>query len=271
MSMSSVTAERPRAFVRVEGPQAADFLNRMVSNDMLALEVGDVCDALLLTAKGRVVATLRVMRRGPDDFLLLTEPGLGDVVRDQLLRARFAARCAIETEAHTSTLVLGEGAAPPPGAIAIPTADYGLPGWEVLDGGLEATIGPDELERMRIEAGTPLAGKDVDDRVLPAEAGLTERAVSFTKGCYPGQEPIARLHYRGHANRALRVLHIDSGEPPEADAEIVYEGRAVGRVTSATRANGGVVALGYVRSEVPEDALLGVNGAAARMRAPTRP
>ena len=269
--MPIVTAERPRDFVRVEGPQAADYLNRMVSNDVLALEEGDACDALLLTAKGRVIAVLRVLRRGPEDFLLMTEPGLGDVVRSELLRTRFAARCAIESEEHTATVVLGAGATPPPAAVAIPTADYGVPGWEVLDVDLEPTAGPDELERLRIEAGTPLAGRDLDERVLPAEAGLTDRAVSFSKGCYPGQEPVARLHYRGHANRALRVLQIESTELPERDAEIVHEGKRVGRVTSAARADDGVVALGYVRIEVPETAVLGVDGAAARMRAPSRP
>ena len=160
---------------------------------------------------------------------------------------------------------------PSANAVAIPTDDYGLSGFEVLDAGVAPTIGAEELERLRIEAGTPTAGRDVDERVLPAEAGLTERAVSFTKGCYPGQEPVARLHYRGHANRALRVLSIEGSELPEADAEVVFEGKVVGRVTSAARANGGVVALAYVRTEVPEDAVLGVNGAAARMRAPTRP
>ena len=79
----------------------------------------------------------------------------------------------------------------------------------MLDAEIEPTVSPEELERLRIQAGTPAWGKEIDDRVLPAEAGLTERAVSFTKGCYPGQEPIARLHYRGHANRGLRVLALD--------------------------------------------------------------
>ena len=91
-------------------------------------------------------------------------------------------------------------------------------------------------------------------RILPAEAGLTERAVSFTKGCYPGQEPIARLHYRGHANRGLRVLELT--ELPALDTELVYEGKAVGRITSAARDGDRVVALAYVRREVPQGAEL---------------
>src|SRR6186713_560249 len=100
--MAIVTARvalRPRDYVRVAGPDAETFLQRMVSNDVTA---GDVVDALLLTAKGRVIAPLRSWRRGDQDFLLLTEPGLGEVVRATLLRARFAAKCEIEPEEHVS-------------------------------------------------------------------------------------------------------------------------------------------------------------------------
>jgi hypothetical protein len=81
-------AAREREFVRVAGPEAADYLQRMVSNDVEALAAGEACPALLLTAKARVIAPLVVLRRGEDDFLLLTEPGLGDVVRAQLTRMR---------------------------------------------------------------------------------------------------------------------------------------------------------------------------------------
>ncbi len=257
----------------VRGPQAADYLQRMLSNDVAPLEPGESCDALLLTAKGRVIAPLRVLRRSADDVLLLTEPELGPVVRDELLRARFAARAAIELEEHRSLLVLG--GEPPEGAAAMRCDDYGVSGWEVLDAEAPpgtAELAEPELERMRIAAGTPRFGSEIDDRVLPAEAGLVERAVSFTKGCYPGQEPIARLHYRGHVNRELRVLRIDVPVPPEAGAEIVLDGKAVGRVTSAVAdGEGATLALGYVRAEVPPDARLGVEGAAATMSPPTRP
>ena len=96
---------------------------------------------------------------------------------------------------------------------------------------------------------------EIDDRILPAEAGLDATHVSFSKGCYPGQEPVARLHFRGHPNRGLRVLQLD--ELPEHDAPLLHEGREVGRVTSAARrANGTVAALAYVRTEVPDDAPL---------------
>ena len=85
----------------------------------------------------------------------------------------------------------------------------------MLDSALE---GDADLERLRIEAVTPRFGREIDDRVLPAEAGLDERAVSFTKGCYPGQEPIARQHYRGKVNRRLRVLEVDGDLPERGDA-----------------------------------------------------
>ena len=106
---------------------------------------------------------------------------------------------------------------------------------EVLDADLEPTVGDEELELLRIRAGTPRFGREIDDRVLPAEAGLDARAIDFEKGCYPGQEPIARQHYRGRVNRSLRVLALEGEELPEYDAELVYEGKAVGRVTSAAR------------------------------------
>jgi len=241
-------ARRARDYVRVAGPEAEDFLQRMVSNDVS----GDVCEALLLTAKGRVIAPLVVWRRGPDDFLLLTEAGLGDVVRTTLLRARFATKCEVEREEHTSTIVFDADAE------GVPNRDYGEPAVEVLDADLEPTLGEDELELLRIEAATPAWGKEIDEKVLPAEAGLDERAISYTKGCYPGQEPIARLHYRGHVNRRLRVLDVDAAEPGD---EVEHEGKAVGRVTSAVQGR----ALAYVRVEIPDDAALRVGGAEARL------
>lgn len=232
-------ALRPRAYIRVAGADAADFLQRLVSNDVEALGFGATCDALLLTAKGRVIAPLRVWRRSADDYLLLTEPELGDTVCRTLMRLRLRASVEVEPEEHTSAIVFG-------GSGGIPTADYGLEASEVLDAGLAPTMTPDELERLRIDAATPAWGKEIDGTILPAEAGLDRTHVSWTKGCYPGQEPVARLHYRGHPNRTLRRLELDAS-PGE---ELVYDGKVVGRVTSGA---GGVV-LAYVRREVPEDA-----------------
>ena len=204
-------ARRPRAYVRVQGPDAVDYLNRMLSNDVP--DSGSV-DALLLTAKARVIAPVLVWRRGDDDVLLLTEPELGDALRAQLMRMRFAAKCEIEPEEHVSTIVLGGGE-------GIPNRDYGVPAVEVLDTDAD---GDADLERLRIEAATPRYGRELDDRVLPAEAGLEERAISFTKGCYPGQEPIARQHHRGKVNRRLRVLEVEGTPAPETPVVLRREG-----------------------------------------------
>jgi folate-binding protein YgfZ len=241
----------------------------MVSNDVEALGPGESCAALLLTPKARVIATMTVLRRREDDFLLLTEPQAGERLVRELLRARFAARCEIAPEEHRSLLLFGapSGLVTDRYKVVVPSLDYGVPAVELLDADAPegaASIGGDELERLRILARTPRLGREIDDRVLPAEAGLDESAISFTKGCYPGQEPVARLHYRGHANRTLRVLAI-GGEMPALDTELVLEGKVVGRVTSAARdPEHGVVALAYVRREVPANAALEAGGARAR-------
>jgi len=141
---------RPRDYVAVRGPDAADFLDRMLSNDVAQAP----CPALLLTPKARVIAPLVLVRRGDGDFLLLTEPGLGEAVRSTLLRARFAAKCEIEPEEHSSLVVFGgevEG---------IPNGEYGEPAVEVLDTEPPADVlDEEELERRRIEAGTPRWGR----------------------------------------------------------------------------------------------------------------
>ena len=239
-------ARRERDFVGVAGSDAADYLQRMVSNDVEALSPGEACPALLLTAKARVIAPLVVLRRADEDFLLLTEPGLGEPVRAHLTRMRLRARCEIEPEQHESVLVFG-------------AAEGFVTDWpgarEELDAGLEPTLSDEQLELRRIEGSVPRWEREIDDRILPAEAGLDATHVSFSKGCYPGQEPVARLHFRGHPNRGLRVLELD--ELPEHDAPLLHEGREVGRVTStARREDGTVVALAYVRTEVPDDAPL---------------
>jgi tRNA-modifying protein YgfZ len=249
-TLTPTAALRPRDYVAVRGPDAADFLERMLSNEVASAP----CEALLLTPKGRVIAPLVVVRRGEDDFLLLTEPGLGEAVRATLMRARFAAKCEIEPESHTSVVVFGD-------TDGIPNREYGVPASEVLDAEPPSQPAPEEeLERLRILARRPRWGREIDDRVLPAEAGLTETHISFTKGCYPGQEPIARLHHRGKANRELRVLDVEGAPQPET--EVFHGEKAVGRITSSVPG----LALAYVRVEVPTDADLTVGSARASVR-----
>ena len=257
----------------MNGPDAASYLNRMVSNEVAELPVGGSCEALLLTPKARVVAPMVVWRRGEDDFLLLTEPEAGERLARELLRTRFAAKCEVGVEEHSSTVVLGADEQLVLNQHElVPSRDYGIPAVELIDAeapeGAEP-IGEDELERLRILARTPRLGRELDDRVMPAEAGLDERAISFTKGCYPGQEPVARLHYRGHPNRGLRVLALEGAELPDYDAELTLDGKVVGRVTSAAPdPEHGVIALAFVRREVPADAELGVASGVARQLSP---
>jgi folate-binding protein YgfZ len=268
------TAERPRAYVSVKGPDAASYLNRMVSNEVEDMPVGDAREALLLTPKARIVAPVVVWRRTGDEYLLLTEPEAGERLARELLRMRFAAKCTIEVEEHRSVVVLGADHefVLQQHKVALANRDYGVAAAELVD----AEAPPDaqpidaaELERLRILARTPRLGRELDDRVMPAEAGLEERAISFTKGCYPGQEPVARLHYRGRANRGLRVMALDGDELPEYDAELALDGKVVGRVTSAAHdPEHGIVALAYVRREVPDDAELDLSGRPARHLAP---
>jgi folate-binding protein YgfZ len=248
-------ARLERGYVRVAGPDAAEFLERMLSNEVVSLEPGrEARPALLLTPKSRIVAPLRVVREEPEAFLLITEAELAEEVASTLLRARFAAKCEIGVRPYRGYLHLGVD----PGE-GVRNRDYGVEAWETWgEQELPEAADPSELEPLRIEAGTPAWRKELDETILPAEAGLDETHVSFTKGCYPGQEPIARLHYRGHPNRRLRVLEVADAKTGD---EILLDGKVVGRITSAASAR----ALGYVRREVPDDAVLQIGGAEARL------
>jgi tRNA-modifying protein YgfZ len=245
-----------RGYVEVVGPAAQEFLERMLSNEVESLELGAARPALLLTPKGRIIAPLRIVRTGQEAFVLVTDaPELAPRAADALRAARFASRCEIEVRDWNGFVRLGSRPDPP----AIPVSDFGVEAWEVWrEGDAEAAADVDELERLRIEAGTPAWGAELDESILPAEAGLDETHISFTKGCFPGQEPIARLRHRGHVNRRLRRLAVPSAK---AGDEIVWNDKAVGRVTSAVPG----LALGYVRTEVPDDARLLIGGAEARL------
>jgi len=195
------------------------------------------------------------VREEPQSFLLVTDAALAETVASTLLRARFAARCEIEVKPYRGYLRLGEGE-------GFRSDDYGVEAWESWTQDEREAAPAEELEPLRVEAGTPAWGKELDETILPAEAGLDGTHVSFTKGCYPGQEPIARLHYRGRPNRRLRVLEVEGASPGD---EILLGEKAVGRVTSAVPGR----ALGYVRREVEDDAELRIRGAEARLHLPS--
>ena len=224
----------------------------MVSNEVASLEPGDARRALLLTPKSRIVAPLHVVREEGDAFVLITEAELAEVVATTLLRARFAAKCEIDVASLHGLLHFSD-----PGR-GIRNDDYGVEAWETWEEESPGGADAEELEPLRIDAGTPRWGRELDESVLPAEAGLDETHVSFTKGCYPGQEPIARLHYRGRPNRRLRRLEVENAKPGD---EILLGEKVVGRVTSAVPGK----ALGYVRREVEDEAELRIGDEVARL------
>ncbi len=222
--------QRSRSLTRVVGPDAFDLLQSLLSCDVALASDTRVVYGLVLTPKARIVADVRVLRVDAESFLLDAAVPAGPLVERMLLRYRLARRVAIETD---GTLGLASVMGPRlwtalPGAAAlegleedtavrvaeawlIATAVFGVPAVDVLAPLAEVrrlceatgadSISPPVADALRIEAGVPRYGTELDDRVMPAEAGVVDRAVSFTKGCYPGQEPVTRLAHRGHANR----------------------------------------------------------------------
>ncbi|MEA2420544.1 MAG: hypothetical protein QOE60_2750 [Thermoleophilaceae bacterium] len=284
---SAGVVERPgRAMFVVRGGEAVDFLQGQVSNDVEGLASGQGCYATILTHKGKLRTDLRVLR-GPD-FLWLDTDAIGHaVVRHMLNTYTLGRDVSWEDvgEQHTLLSLLGPGADaaiddPPPAAedsfvdtgagLAVRT-DLGIDllcstarAQELL-----AELGVEEVseevaECLRIESGRPRLGFDMDAETIPQEAGINERAVDFEKGCYVGQETVARLHYKGKPNRHLRGLLLS--EPAERHAEIVFGDKPVGRVGSAcVSPRLGPIALALVRREAaPGDTVL-VGGSEARV------
>ena len=236
-----------RAFVRASGPDAVAYLQSMVTNDVEAVEPGGGTYALLLTPKARVISDLEVFRVDGDLVLACPPQAVDDVV-ETLVRARFRKKVAFDPVEYA--LVWGDA----DGALAELQTPAGV---ERLLAAAPANGAATEAdwELARIEAGMPRFGHEFDASSMPAEAGLETRAISFTKGCYPGQEPVARLHYRGHANRGVRGVRFD-GAPGEPGAEVTVDGAAVGRVTSAVGSpRFGPIGLAILRREVEEGAV----------------
>jgi tRNA-modifying protein YgfZ len=236
-----------RAFVRASGPDALDYLQSMVSNDVAAVAPGGGTYALLLTPKARVIADLEVFRTG-DDLVLACPPETADDVLGTLLRARFRKKVALEPAEYA--LVWGDGAGAALAELETPAGPQRLLP-SVPETGSESAAA---WELARIEAGVPRFGHEFDGGSMPAEAGLEARAISFTKGCYPGQEPVARLHYRGHANRGVRGVRF-AGPPAAPGAPVTVGAAQVGRVTSAIESpRFGPIGLAVLRREVAEGA-----------------
>jgi tRNA-modifying protein YgfZ len=273
-----------RAKFIVRGGEAADFLQGQVSNDVEALAPGSGCYATILTAKGKLRTDLRVVRG--DDFFWLDTEAIGHAVLRHMLQTYSLGRDVnFEdlTQDHAILSLVGPGAdalaEPLPGPAEHAMTDTGEGLWVRTDLGLDLlvsaakadewrerlgveSVSDEAVECVRIESGRPRLGFDMDAETMPQEAGINERAVSFTKGCYVGQETVARLHYRGKPNRHLRGLRL--AEPAARGAEIQLGERVVGRVGSTTVSpRFGPIALAIVRREAEPGATVSVDGATA--------
>jgi len=269
-----------RAKFIVRGSDAADFLQGQVSNDVEALEPARGCYATVLSHKGKLRTDLRILR-GNDSFWLDTE-AIGHAVLEHMLRTYSLGRdVQFEDVTETRTLLSLVGpssrdrldAAPPAEEHAFVTGEHGTYVATQLGVDVIAPVGTtldlkpvseEAAECLRIEAGRPRLGYDMDADTIPQEAGINERAVSFTKGCYVGQETVARLHYKGKPNRHLRGLRLS--EPGQRGTEIVLGERVVGRLGSTcVSPRLGPIALALVRREAEPGSTVHVGGASAEV------
>ena len=258
----------PVALVWVEGPDAASFLHGLLSNDLAGLAPGGSAEALLLDAKGHVQAAIGVHRDDADAFTLVVAPGDGDAVAAALERYHFSEDLELLGPEAAWALTVA-GMAPPPGAsvpgllpgtVRVVVDDPAAAG-AALDG---VQAPPEALEMARVAAGVARVGVDTGPSTLVQEAALEDRAVSFTKGCYLGQETVARLQFRGRANRALRGLVLEAA--PEPGAPVTAGGREVGRVTSVARTPDlGAIGLAILRREVAPGDEVEAGGATGRV------
>lgn len=261
------------ALIWVEGPDAGTFLHGLLSNDITGLAPGSSCAALILDAKGHVRADLRVRHDGDGAFTLVVRPELADDVAATLERYHFSEDLEILGPETTDLVTVTGGGAVPAGIaqIVLPGALPGSVDLVVDDAaGAIAALGLEEapagaLELARIAAGVPLVGVDTGPSTLVQEAALEEGAVSFDKGCYLGQETVARIAFRGHVNRRLRGVAL--GEPAAAGAALTRDGREVGRLTSSGVAPDiGPIGLAVIRAEVADGTEVAVEGSAAPAR-----
>ncbi len=255
--------ETPRGLIAVWGKEAVQFLDGMITNDMKTLEDGQQMLAAFPNAQGRLLAVVRILRQG-DRFLIETEEATHEKVFQNLFRFTFAGDFFIEdlSESHKYLEVFA-----PDGSAAYREAAIELHGRggtlglfvekEKSEGLLAelddaVRISPELYETLRIEAGIPKYGVDMDENTIVPELGL-DGMISYTKGCYIGQEIIARIHFRGHVAKQLTGLVSEPGAVATGllpDAELTTEeGKNAGRVTSVTYSPklGAAIALAFVR------------------------
>src|SRR3954466_3003505 len=270
-----------RGKLRLTGREAADYLQGQVTNDVLALTPGSGLYAALLNHKGKMLADMRVLR-GEDFIWIDTEPealptltrnvsmyAIGRDVRHEDVGGDYAilsligpeARARLDDPPAAEEHAFTEGehglyVATDLGVDVICPAEQSAAVREALGG---EPVSEEAAECLRIESGRPRFSIDVGPETIPQEAGLNERAVSFTKGCYVGQETVARLHYKGKPNRHPRGLRLS--EPVAHGEEIRFGDRVVGEVGSAAVSPvHGPIALALVRREAEPGAEVTVGG-----------
>ncbi len=271
--------ERPgRGVLTLRGSETAEYLQGQLTNDIEALEPGQGCYAALLDRKGHIQGDMRVLRVKPDEVRLDLEPAALGTVRRHLDMYKIGREVELVDETGSQTLISLIGPGSPgvcgvsPGGehantatriggvdcLAVSTADDGVDLFcaatdanplrvALLEAGA-VPVSEDAAEILRVEAGVPRFGPELGPQSMPAEAGIVERAVNFTKGCYIGQEPVARLHYRGRPNRHLRGLRLEA--PADSGTPLHAGDREVGVVaTSVVSPALGPIALAIVRKE----------------------
>ncbi len=269
-----------RGKLALTGSQTKSFLQGQVTNDVEALTAGQGCYAAFLTPKGKMLGDLRILDTA-EELLLDTERVALQELFNMVRRFCIGYDVALHKRTLQSGLVslIGPAAEQVIGIAGLPDAEHAhvlgaLDGVNArmirTDLGIDLLCEADDTARLlsqlsslgvptvsecvaecvRIEHGRPRYGIDLDDGVIPQEAGLNERAVSFTKGCYVGQETVARLFYRGKPNRHLRGLRLAEPVPP--GAHVSFGGRPVGRATSVADSPAlGPIALALIRREAP--------------------
>ncbi|MEE2039377.1 folate-binding protein [Nocardiopsis sp. CT-R113] len=283
MERSSAWVDRSnRGVVRVSGPDRLGWLNDLTSQLTRGLAPGDATEALILDGRGHLRHHLSLVDDGEATWIH-TEPGGGAALAAFLESMRFMLRVEVEdlSDARAVLTVLGPGRAEAIGAASLGDVparpaedgtDLFLPAErlaraaEALTAAGTRAAGMWAYEAQRIAGHRVRPGLDTDDRTIPHEVDWVGRAVHLEKGCYPGQETVARVHNMGRPPRRLVLLHLDGTAErlPEVGSPIELDGRAIGRVgTSARHHELGPIALGVVKRSAPVDADLVVEGIAA--------
>jgi folate-binding protein YgfZ len=265
----SAISTTDRDVVTVDGPDAATFLQGQLSQDVAGMAPGAVALSFLLEPQGKVIAVLRVARDADDRFRLDGEAGTGPAVLARLQRYKLRIKAELTLVEGASHAAARSATLPKPeGALALPWP--GLAGWDLpVDGGTRALPGgrvvpTSALDGVRVATLVP-AAQDLDERSIPAETGLVDAAASFTKGCYTGQELVARMDSRGGAApRSLRRIR-GEGDPPAAGAALTATstGKAAGSLTTVVPTEDGWAGLALVPRAVAVGDEVEVDGGAA--------